>query len=75
MCCVKNSPISPIITRQMRDKDEGTLFPNSVQYPRPEHLFYHVYERLRVIVMQCLLLPNFEVVITHGISEVMCQYF
>jgi hypothetical protein len=32
-------------------------------------------ERLTVMVTQCLLLPNFEVVIRAGISEVMSQKF
>jgi hypothetical protein len=76
MCCVKNTPKSPITTREVRDKDdERKLFPNFVQYSRPVHSSYHVYERLTVIVMQCLLLPNFEVVIRHGTSEVTCKKF
>jgi hypothetical protein len=76
MCCVKNTPKSPIVTREVRDKDdEEKLFPNFVQYSRPEHSFYDFYERLTVIVTQCLFLPNFEVVIRHGIFEVMCQKF
>jgi hypothetical protein len=76
MCCIKNRPKSPIITREERDKDdERKLFPNFVQDSRPVHSFNHVYETLTIIVMQCLLLPNFEMVIRHGISEVTCQKF
>jgi hypothetical protein len=76
MSCVKNTPKSPIITREGSDKDdERKLFPNFVQYSRAEHSFYHVYEGLTGIVMQCLLLPNSEVLIIHGISEVTCQNF
>jgi hypothetical protein len=54
MCRAKNRPKSPIVTREVRDKDdESKLFPNFVQYSRTVYSFYHVYERLTVIVMQC----------------------
>jgi hypothetical protein len=76
MCCVKNTPKSPIVTREVRDKDdEERLFPNFVHYSRPVNWFCHVYERLTEIVKQCLLLPKFEVVVRHGISEVTCLKF
>jgi hypothetical protein len=78
MCRVKNRPKSNIIAREARDKEEErNLFPNSVHYARPEYSFHHVCERfIRVVmVMQCLLLPNFEVVTRLEISEVMSQKF
>jgi hypothetical protein len=51
MCCVKNRPETPIIAKEVRDKDDGRkLFPNFAQYSRPVHSFYHVYERLTMIV-------------------------
>jgi hypothetical protein len=76
MCCLKNTPKSLIITREVRDKDDDRkLFPNFGQYSRPVHSFNQIYETLTVIVMQCLLRPNFEVVIRHGISEVTCEKF
>jgi hypothetical protein len=74
MYCVKYMPKSLIITREVRDKDgERKLFPTFVQYSRPVHSLYHVYQKLTVIVTQCLLLPNFEVVIRLLIFELKCR--